>query len=309
LAERGSAGGAQIWPQLGHAGALAHAPISTPRGPSPLDVHGLRCDGLSREDIHALPDTYARSAALARAARFGGVQIHAGHGFLLSQVLSPLFNRRTDAYGGPVVRRFRLIGAIIDAVRAAVGPSFPVGIKINASDMVEGGLTNDEALEVVRLLDATSIDLIEVSGGTYFPGAASSSESASSSGPYFTDFARRAKEITAIPIVLTGGVATRDQAAAAVRDGAADAIGLARAMVLTPSLATTWLSEAGGDPTYPRFGSPPRGGVTAWYSMRLTALGQDTEEQFAMSPADALHAYDARDAERCERWRARFGER
>ncbi|GMG83993.1 NADH:flavin oxidoreductase/NADH oxidase family protein [Paralimibaculum aggregatum] len=307
LAKRGSAGGAQVWPQLGHAGALAHAPISEPRGPSPLDVGGLRCEGMSPEDIRALPDAFARSAGLAQEAGFGGVQLHAGHGFLFSQFLSPLFNRRTDAYGGPIERRFRIIGEVIEAVRQAVGPSFPVGIKINATDRLVGGLTEAEALEVVDLLDRTSIDLIDVSGGTYFPGAASSSDGASRSGPYFIDFARRARAVTSVPIMLTGGFGTREQAAAAVGDGAADAVGLARAMALDPSLASGWLSDGGGDPAFPVFGAPPPGGVTAWYSMRLTALGEDAETRFDMSPAEALDAYEARDAERCESWLERFG--
>ena len=306
LAKRGSANGAHIWPQLGHAGALAHLPISQPKGPSPLDVEGLRCDGMSLEDIHELPGAYARAATLAREAGFGGVQIHAGHGFLFSQFLSPLFNRRTDAYGGPVAGRFRVIGEVIDAVRQAVGVSFPIGIKINSTDKLVGGLTEDDALEVVRLLDNTSIDLIDVSGGTYFPGAASSSDGASSSGPYFIDFARRAKEVTSIPIMLTGGFETRDQAAAALQNGSADAISLARAMVLNPSLANAWLRDAGGDPDFPIFNAPPRGGVTAWYSMRLTALGEDTESKFDLSPTAALEAYEARDAQRCERWRKQF---
>ena len=80
LADRASVNGAHVWPQLGHAGALAHAPISEPKGPSPLNIGGLKCDGMSLEDIHELPATYARAASLAREAGFGGVQIHAGHG-------------------------------------------------------------------------------------------------------------------------------------------------------------------------------------------------------------------------------------
>lgn len=306
LAKRGTASSAHIWPQLGHAGALAHLPISQPKGPSPLNVEGLQCDGMSLEDIDELPVTYARTATLAQEVGFGGVQIHAGHGFLFSQFLSPLFNRRTDAYGGPVEGRFRIIGEVIDAVRQAVGASFPVGIKINSTDKLVGGLTEEDALEVVRLLDQTSIDLVDVSGGTYFPGAASSSDGASSSGPYFIDFARRAKEVTSIPIILTGGFETSDQALAALENGSADAISLARAMVLNPSLANTWLRDAGGNPEFPVFDAPPRGGVTAWYSMRLTALGEHTESQFDLSPAAALEAYEARDAERSERWRKRF---
>ena len=306
LAKRGSANGAHVWPQLGHAGALSHLPISQPKGPSALDVEGLRCEGMSQDDIHELPSTYARTAKLAKDAGFGGVQIHAGHGFLFSQFLSPLFNRRKDAYGGSVEGRFCIIREVIDSVRQAVGVSYPIGIKINSTDKLVGGLDNDDALEVVRMLDQTSIDLIDVSGGTYFPGAAASSDGTSSSGPYFIDFARRAKEVTSVPIIVTGGFETRDQAVAALESGCADAVGLARAMVLNPELANMWLSEDGGDPEFPVFDAPPRGGVTAWYSMRLTALGEDNESRFDLSPAAALEAYEARDAERCERWRKRF---
>lgn len=306
LAKRGSANGAHIWPQLGHAGALAHGPISKPKGPSPLNVEGLLCDGLSLQEIEALPQSYAQAAALAQRAGFGGVQIHAGHGFLFSQFLSPLFNHRTDAYGGSVAERFLIIGEVINTVRQAVGASFPIGIKINSTDKLEGGLTSDEAIEVVRLLDQTSIDIIDVSGGTYFAGAKSSSDEASSSGPYFIDFAKRAKEVTSIPIMLTGGFKTRDQAMKALTDCSADAISIARAMVLNPTLANDWINERGGDPEFPAFNSPPRGGSTAWYSMRLTALGKDEEEQFDLCPASALEAYDLRDEERCNRWRKHF---
>jgi len=306
LARRGSINSAQIWPQLGHAGALAHGPISNPKGPSPLDVQDLNCEGLSLEEIRDLPITYAHAASLAQDTGFGGVQIHAGHGFLFSQFLSPLFNHRTDAYGGSVQGRFRVIDDVINAIREAVGPSFPVGIKINSTDKLQGGLIPEDAMEVVRLLDTTSVDLIDISGGTYFPGAASSSDGTSASGPYFTDFARHAKQVTSVPILVSGGFETRDQATRALRDGSADAINLGRAMALNPSLANTWLSAAGGDPQFPIFDNPPRGSVSAWYSMRLTALGEDREDRFDLSPAQALTAYEARDAERCIRWRRRF---
>ncbi|WP_172329431.1 oxidoreductase [Mangrovicoccus sp. HB161399] len=306
LAARGSAHGAKIWPQLGHAGALAHAPLSTPKGPSPLDVEGLRCGGMTAEEIAALPDAYARAAAQARQAGFGGVEIHAGHGFLFSQFLSPLFNRRGDGYGGPVAARFRVIGETLGAVRRAVGPAFPVAVKINATDRLAGGLGPDEALEVVRMLDRASADLIDISGGTYFPGAPASSEGSSASGPYFLDFARRAKAVTRVPLMLTGGIKTRAAAAMAVRSGAADAVGIARALALDPSLAAAWLDGPGGDPAFPSFEAPPPGAMTAWYSMRLAAIGEESERQFDRPPAAAMAEYDARDAARCAGWLARF---
>lgn len=307
LARRGAAQGAHIWPQLGHAGALAHPPIATPLGPSALELEGVRCAELTTTQIKALPEQYAQAAKLAQQVGFGGVLIHAAHGFLLSQFLSPLFNHRADRYGGSIANRFRIIADIIAAVRARVGPAFPIGIKINATDALEGGLSGHDALAVVEMLDATSIDLIDISGGTYFPGAPASSESKASDGPYFADFAKRARKATSVPIVLTGGITTQAQAVAVIEDGIADFVGLARALVVTPDLPRVWQSGASADPVFPRFDAPPPGGITAWYTMRMTALAEARAASFDMSPQDALDAYLARDAARCALWRAKFG--
>ncbi len=306
LARRGSANGTHLWPQLGHAGALSHRPISQPKGPSALNVEGLKCEGMSLKEIDELPGIYARTATLAKQAGFSGVQIHAGHGFLFSQFLSPLFNKRKDSYGGSIEGRFRIIREVIKAIRQAVGESLPVGIKINSTDKLVGGLSENDALDVVRMLDQTSVDLIDISGGTYFPGAASSSDSISKSGPYFIDFATRAKGVTSIPIMVTGGFQTREQAVDAIKTNRTDAVSLARAMVLNPSLANLWLSDEGSDLEFPIFDAPPRGSVTAWYTMRLTALGEDAEHQFDLSPAAALETYETRDSKRCIKWRERF---
>lgn len=306
LAARGALQGAQIWPQLGHAGALAYEGVNRPKGPSPLNVPGLVSDGLSLQEIRALPEAFAGSAKMARDAGFGGVLLHAGHGFLFNQFLSPLFNHRTDAYGGSVANRFRIIAEVIEAVRDAVGSEFDLGIRINATDQLVGGLTEADALEVVGLLDKTPVDLIDISGGTYFPGAASSSEGRAS-GPYFVAFAKEARARSSIPLLVTGGFRTRAEAAEAVRSGAADAVGLARAMVLNPALAQDWLRDAGGDPVFPVFEAPPRGGITAWYSMRMTALAMDAEEAFVLGLDEALQVYDARDDARSVRWKKRFG--
>ena len=262
---------------------------------------------MSLADIQALPELFAKAAAHAQAVDFSGVQIHAAHGFLLSQFLSPLMNRRTDGYGGSIEARCRIVIEVIEKVRRAVGPVFPVAIKINATDQLEGGLTQDDALEAIRLLDRTTLDLIDISGGSYFPGAKASSDSAGG-GPYFLDFARRAREVTSIPLMTTGGFKTRAQAADAVASGATDGVGLARALIINPGLARTWLAESGGDPAFPRFASaPPPGGITAWYTMRLTALGEDRDESFSLDLPDAVRAYDERDARRCAIWRKTFG--
>ena len=294
LAKAGATNNSQLWPQLGHAGAMADAAISTPRGPSALDVPGLTCGALSLGEIDALPAEFARTASLAKQLGFGGVQLHAAHGFLLNQFLSPLFNQRQDAYGGSLQNRMRLLLEVTSAVRTAVGPEFPVGIKLNATDQLEGGFAEGESIEVIAALDKAEIDLIDISGGTYFPGAASSSDRAGS-GPYFVEFAGRARRKTQIPLMVTGGFKTLAQAESAIADQKADVVGLARALVVDPELPSFWLSGQRGEPQFPRFNNPPEGGVTAWYTMQIT---QNARGQAALASddlRDAILAYESRD--------------
>lgn len=305
LAQTGTSNGSHIWPQLGHAGALAHPPISDPAGPSALELDGLNCDALSSEAIDALPNQYAAASRRARAAGFSGVEVHAGHGFLLSQFLSPLFNHRTDQHGGAVEARGQIVLDIVRRVRQEVGAEFAIAVKMNATDQLEGGLTEDEALVVVEMLGRESVDLIDISGGTYFPGAASSSDR-STTGPYFLDFARRARGRTNTPLMLTGGIKSREEAAAAIMSGAVDAVGLARSLVLDPALPSKWLSPEGGDPEFPTFSSPPPGGVTAWYTMRLTALANHEEASFDPELQTMVDEYERRDADRVNRWNHKF---
>jgi len=305
LARQGSANGTQLWLQLGHAGAMAHPPISTPKGPSVLDVPGLSCAALNREEILGLPAEFARTAALAKSLGFGGVQIHAAHGFLLSQFLSPLFNRRDDDYGGSITNRMRLLLEVIDEVRSAVGPGFPVALKLNATDQLLGGFDEEDSLKVISALDQTSVDLIDISGGTYFPGAKSASDSAGG-GPYFLEFARRARPLTKKPLMLTGGFKTRQQAVDALTERSVDMIGLARALVLDPGLPVGWQAASPRDPVFPRFVSPPEGGITAWYTMRLTEIGEDRETAGLPDLDTAIREYEARDTSRIAAWKSRF---
>ena len=305
LTARASVNGAHIWPQLGHAGALSHKPISVPAGPSALEIGDFKCAGLSRSEIQQLPESYARAAAIAKSAGFTGVQIHCGHGFLLSQFLSPLFNHRTDQYGGSIEARCRIIVEIIQKVRLTTGPAFPIGIKINSSDQLKGGLSQKDALEAIRILSQTSIDIIEISGGTYFPGAEASLDR-SVKGPYFTEFAQKARQITHIPLITTGGFKTRAEAVNALSNESADIVGIARAMVLNPLLANDWMSSKENNPDFPVFQSPPSGGVTAWYTMLLTALAYDNEANFDLSLLSAIQQYEERDKHRCIQWKNTF---
>lgn len=305
LAGKGSKNGTQLWLQLGHAGAMAHPPISNPKGPSAIDIPGLSCAALTRGEIRALPVEFARAARRAKDFGFGGVQIHAAHGFLLSQFLSPLFNKRDDEYGGSIASRMRLLLDVVDEVRHAVGSGFPVAIKLNATDQLEGGFEENDAIAVVKALDGTGIDLIDISGGTYFPGARSASDGAGA-GPYFLGFAERARQVTRKPLMATGGFKTRQQAAAAVAQGGVDLVGLARALVLDPALPMGWLRGTADDPVFPMFKNPPEGGITAWYTMRLTELGEDREHPDEADLEDVIRSYEDRDRTRIALWNAKF---
>ncbi|UTH46673.1 NADH:flavin oxidoreductase/NADH oxidase family protein [Loktanella salsilacus] len=305
LAEHGSRNGALLWLQLGHAGALAYRPISNPKGPSELDLPDLQCEGMSLDEIQQLPLDFAKTAKLVQQAGFGGVQIHAAHGFLLSQFLSPLFNKRSDEYGGTIANRMKLLLQSIEAVRKEVGPDFPIAVKLNSSDQLVGGLDEDDALEVVAALDASSVDLIDISGGTYFPGAKAASDGAGR-GPYFIEFAKRARTKTSKPLMLTGGFKTRAQAEDAVRSGVVDVVGLARALVLAPSLPNLWMENQMPEPSFPRFSDAPEGGITAWYTMRLTDIAADKETDEVGDLTRAIREYEVRDAKRTEIWSRHF---
>lgn len=304
LARRGGSHGAQIWLQLGHAGALTPPEIGTPKGPSPIDLPELRAAELTLPEIRALPDQFAKTAMRAESLGFTGVQVHAAHGFLLSQFLSPLFNRRKDAYGGDIGGRMRLLLEVVEAVRGAVFRSFIVALKLNSSDQLTGGLVPEDSLSVINALEGRGLDLIDISGGTYFPGAPSSSDRPSE-GPYFVEFAQAARQLTRVPLMATGGFKRRDQADAAISVGAVDLVGLARAFVLDPSLPKTW-QLGGPDPLFPRFASAPPGGVTAWFTMRLTEIGEDRERESEPDAVAALEQYEARNSSRVSQWTRTF---
>ncbi|MEP2947446.1 MAG: NADH:flavin oxidoreductase/NADH oxidase family protein [Lentilitoribacter sp.] len=308
LSDRAQKNDSLLWLQLGHAGALSYAPTSNPKGPSALDLDELSCEALTLDEIKQVIEQFARTALLAKQAGFGGVQIHAAHGFLLSQFLSPLFNQRDDKYGGSIDNRTRLLLETIKAVRDLVGESFPIAIKLNSSDQLEGGLSQEDALVVVKALDQTSIDLIDISGGTYFPGAKSASDGAGK-GPYFLEFAEAARKITSKPLMLTGGFKTKAQADDALARGIVDFIGLARAVIIDPSLPDNWQNSENTSPQFPKFLHTPEGGVTAWYTMRITDIGDDKpiSSEYDLDIEEAMNAYELRDKARTETWLNHFG--
>ena len=250
--------GARLWMQLNHAGRQSPRRLSrVPVAPSAVPMKGFfgafaKPRALEPHEIEALIARFAAASVVARDAGFAGVQIHAAHGYLISQFLSSRTNRRDDAWGGDAARRSRFLIEIVRAIRAAVGPTFPIGVKLNSADFQRGGFTIEEAMEVARALEAASIDLLEVSGGNYESPAMTGSgelpaeqrESSRSREAYFLDYARRIRAVVTTPILLTGGMRSRAVMDDALASGNVDVVGLGRPMTHAPDLPAQLLDRS-----------------------------------------------------------------
>ncbi len=263
--------GAQLWAQLGHAGFMVHPGLGEPVGPSTGTIGERQIRALTTREIESLPELYGRAAKRAITAGFTGVQIHAAHGFLLSQFLSPLFNVRTDRWGGSATARFRIVHAIIAGIRGAIGTRVPIGIKINVSDELVGGLVPDGALEYIELLNDEPVDLVELSAGTYVPGF-TRRHTRARSGPYYQHVAAQARSVSTQHLVLTGGIKSRDDAEAIIDDLGIEAVGMARLLVLDPELPRSWAGDSREAPQFPRLDKSATGGVTEWYTSQIHQL-------------------------------------
>lgn len=268
-AEAGRTGGAQPWVQLNHPGRQSPAFLSRwPVAPSAVPMAGpLRAAfraprALGGDEIRGIIGRFARAAELARQAGFTGVQIHGAHGYLVSQFLSPRVNQRTDEWGGSAERRRRFVLEVYRAIRARVGPSFPVGIKLNSADFLRDGLRQEESVEAVAALAAEGIDLVEVSGGTYEAPAMVGDrvpESTRRREGYFLGFADLARQRVRVPLAVTGGFRSGAAMAEALRSGATDLVGLARPLALQPDLPARLLR----DPTWVAHVPRPTTGLRA----------------------------------------------
>ncbi|MEO9469669.1 NADH:flavin oxidoreductase/NADH oxidase family protein [Parasphingorhabdus sp.] len=240
--------GNHFWAQISHAGRQTPANVNpNPKAPSAVKL-GLPGGQfgepveLTISEIETLIERFSLAAKTVQEAGFTGVQIHAAHGYLLSSFLSPRANQRTDDYGGSLENRARFLLAVIAKTRAAVGPDFPISVKLNSADFQKGGFAFEDSLQVVQWLEAASVDLIEISGGTYEQPALMGSEgmeereeqnvapSTQAREAYFVDFAKAMQASVSVPLMVTGGFRTRAAMDQALADGAADLIGLGRPM-------------------------------------------------------------------------------
>ena len=239
--------GGKIALQLAHAGARAAASLSGLEaiGPSVLHEKGNAiCREMNQNDIDQVVRAFGDAAVRAKCSGFDAVEIHAAHGYLLSQFLSPAVNHRTDKYGGAVANRGRIVLEVLRSVRGAVGPNFPVLIKINSEDFAEGGFSIEDMLELSGLLEHAGINAIELSGGTgsdtskYHPSRIGS-VSIENEG-YYREAARRFKERIQVPLILVGGIRSLDAAERLVAEATADYIALCRPLICEPDLVNRW---------------------------------------------------------------------
>ena len=206
---------------------------------------------LTTDEIASIIDRFATTARLAETAGFTGVQIHAAHGYLISQFLSPLTNNRRDEWGGSLENRAQLLFKAIEAVRNKVSPEFCVSVKLNSADFQKGGFEQSDAKWVVEQLGEFDVDLVELSGGSYESPAMQGLESDNSSGrreAYFIDFAQEIAKVAKCPVMVTGGIRKLDTANDAIANDAAgygvSVLGIARALAFEPDLPNNWKTGA-----------------------------------------------------------------
>ncbi|WP_374603822.1 NADH:flavin oxidoreductase/NADH oxidase family protein [Arenimonas sp.] len=257
-AKAGTRAGNALWMQVSHAGRQSPRYVTRePVGPSDvqLDLMGnyARPRALREEEILGLVQRFADVAVIARDCGFTGVQVHGAHGYLLSSFLSPVTNRRTDAWGGSLENRARFLVETVRAVRRAVGADFPVSVKLNSDDFRKGGFSHADCLGVVDLLNGEGVDLLEISGGNYeqprLLGIAGRDDDAVQVRPstrvreaYFLDYAAAIRRVATMPLMVTGGFRSRAGMEAALASGDTDVIGIGRPFCTHPDVARRLLA-------------------------------------------------------------------
>lgn len=238
--------GGKIVLQLAHAGMYANTGIKGDIPFVPSLVSGFRKSAIREmtlQDIQDVVEAFGLAAKRAKRAGFDGVQIHAAHGYLLSQFLSPAFNKRQDQYGGSIENRATVLLEILTSIRKRVGQSYPVLIKMNTRDFLEGGLKLDDSIKAAAMMEKAGIDAVELSGGTIASGKEGPVRTGIVSGKneaYFKDAASAFKEKIDLPIMLVGGIRSFSLAQQLVNDNIADYISMSRPFIREPDLIKRW---------------------------------------------------------------------
>ena len=231
--------GGKIVTQLNHAG---YKSIVDRAGPSVYGESGWEGRALSMDEIHGIVDAFGDAAQRTVEAGFDGVMIHGAHGYLVSQFLSGLANRRTDEYGGSLEKRMRLLNEVYDEIRARVGASYPVLIKMNCDDFSPDGFTVEDSVKVASALAKRGMDLIEISGGGMGQVRELRQTRAKSDDPALSEanFAGHAEKIhetiSPTPMGLVNGIRTKRCMEALLEKGVTEMISMSRPFIREPDL-------------------------------------------------------------------------
>jgi len=242
--------GGKIVVQLAHAGC--HADVSL-TGTEPLGPSAMKnekrpfCRAMTEHEIGRVISDFGYAAIRAREAGFDGIQLHAAHSYLMSQFLSPFYNKREDGYGGSIENRARIVVEVLSRVKSEVGADYPVMIKMNSEDFVDGGFSVDEMLQTSAMLEKAGIDVIELSGGTRYSGkygaVRQNTPKTEEEEVYYLQAAQRYKKHIKVPLMLVGGIRSYEVAERLVAEGVTDYISLSRPLIREPHLIERW--EAG----------------------------------------------------------------
>ena len=242
-AKQGQQHGAKVMVQINHPGKQVPktiaketvAPSAVPLG-NGLNKLFSTPRALTTSEVEELVQKFITSAKVAKEAGFSGVQIHAAHGYLVSQFLSPHDNRRTDKYGGSLENRMRFLKEIYLGMREELGKDFPIRIKINSTDFKEDGLTEEDSLETIVELANLGLDFVEISGGTYERPAMMGATSTSSNKVFFAEYSKKLKQKVDIPVIVTGGIRSINAMNTLLNDNTTDFIGIARPLTIDPNI-------------------------------------------------------------------------
>lgn len=306
-AQAAQANGSKIIMQINHPGRVAVLPLlKKPIAPSAvgLDLPMMSVirmpRAMSESEILEQIQRFANTAALAIKAGFDGVQIHAAHGYLLSQFLSPLSNIRTDQWGGNPENRRRMLIETVRAVRDVIGKNKILSVKLNSADFQKGGLSQEESIKIALALEAEGIDLLEISGGNYKSPAqlGYASDRSVQRDAYFLDYATALRKQSKLLIMLTGGLRDADFMNRIVADGTVDLIGLARPFALQPDLAKQLLAgkSVKESTTIPHLGYKPVDAYLqlAWHSAQFRRISSGQQPKAIKGLIKTLIAFGPR---------------
>ncbi len=240
--------GGLVAAQLAHAGKRGIGKDDfAPIGPSDVYADGVqKASAMTDDDIQRTVKAFGDAAQRAFNSGFDAVQIHAAHGYLLSQFLSPFYNERDDGYGGTLENRAKLLIQVYEEIRQRVGKSFPIMVKINSEDFLENGLTVMEMITVCHMLEDRGVDAIEMSGGTFESGKFLFSRVGTATSEerevYYRKAAEAYKKEIGIPLILVGGFLSYNVAEEVITTGIADYVALSRPLIREPHLVKRWAS-------------------------------------------------------------------